>query len=309
MRGLELAVASRVARALLPQVRADGRRRRGVHRRAAQAVAVGAAPHHAARRGGGDLDARSDPRRAVRADLPGLHVPGARGLPPRHPGCRHRRRPACWPRTARSAASASTSWCRARTPAQPWTMHALEINLRVLGTTHPVPRAAVPHRRPARSRHRPVPLAERPRQVLHGDRQPARHRAYRGVLPEDLIDIVTNNGLHYSYRTESGVLFHLIGALSEWGKLGVTVIANSQRRGQRALSPHARGARSRSRPRPRAQPPQGDTHEDRLDGRARAQLSARRSSNASTRSAGRTASPPSSSSWPARSSTSRRPTG
>ena len=40
------------------------------------------------------------------------------------------------------------------------------------------------------------------------------------MLPEDLIDIVTNNGLHYSYRTESGVLFHLIGALSEWGKLG-----------------------------------------------------------------------------------------
>ena len=48
------------------------------------------------------------------------------------------------------------------------------------------------------------------------------------MLPEDLIDIVTNNGLHYSYRTESGVLFHLIGALSEWGKLGVTVIANSR---------------------------------------------------------------------------------
>ncbi len=55
-----------------------------------------------------------------------------------------------------------------------------------------------------------------------------RATGYRGVLPEDLIDIVTNNGLHYSYRTESGVLFHLIGALSEWGKLGVTVIANSR---------------------------------------------------------------------------------
>ena len=74
----------------------------------------------------------------------------------------------------------------------------------------------------------------------------------RGVLPEDLIDIVTNNGLHYSYRTESGVLFHLIGALSEWGKLGVTVIANSRDEVQRALSTHARRARSRSRPGPRA---------------------------------------------------------
>ena len=49
----------------------------------------------------------------------------------------------------------------------------------------------------------------------------------RGVLPEDLIDIVTDNGLHCSHRTEPGVLFHLIGALSEYGKLGLTVIANS----------------------------------------------------------------------------------
>ena len=47
------------------------------------------------------------------------------------------------------------------------------------------------------------------------------------LLPEDLIDVVTDNGLHYSHRTESGVLFHLIGALSEFGKLGLTVIANS----------------------------------------------------------------------------------
>ena len=50
----------------------------------------------------------------------------------------------------------------------------------------------------------------------------------RSILPEDLIDIVTDNGLHYSHRTESGVLFHLVGALSEFGKLGITVIANSQ---------------------------------------------------------------------------------
>ena len=55
-----------------------------------------------------------------------------------------------------------------------------------------------------------------------------RSERYRGILPEDLFDILTMNGMHYSHRTESGVLFHLIGALSEWGKLGVTVIANSR---------------------------------------------------------------------------------
>jgi len=50
---------------------------------------------------------------------------------------------------------------------------------------------------------------------------------YRGLLPEDLVDLLTVNKLHYSHGTESGVLFHLIGALSEFGKLGLTAIANS----------------------------------------------------------------------------------
>jgi hypothetical protein len=51
---------------------------------------------------------------------------------------------------------------------------------------------------------------------------------YRGLLPEDLIDILTHNGLHYSHNSESGVLFHLIGALSQYGKLGMTAIGNSR---------------------------------------------------------------------------------
>ena len=55
-----------------------------------------------------------------------------------------------------------------------------------------------------------------------------RSETYRGLLPEDLIEILTYNKLHYSHASESGVLFHLIGALSEFGKLGLTAIANSR---------------------------------------------------------------------------------
>ena len=59
------------------------------------------------------------------------------------------------------------------------------------------------------------------------------------------------NGLHFSHRTESGVLFHMIGAVSEFGKLGVTVIGNDVEEveglygaGDRACStPSARWAR------------------------------------------------------------------
>ena len=47
------------------------------------------------------------------------------------------------------------------------------------------------------------------------------------ITNADLIEILTINRLHYSHGTESGVLFHLIGAVSQYGKLGMTAIANS----------------------------------------------------------------------------------
>lgn len=109
---------------------------------------------------------------------------------------------------------------------EPWKVAALEINLRVLGTTHPF--LALQFLTggtldPGTGNF--ISLSGRPKYYVATDNLKA--ETYRGVLPEDLIDIVTDNGLHYSHRTESGVLFHLIGALSEYGKLGLTVIASS----------------------------------------------------------------------------------
>jgi hypothetical protein len=51
--------------------------------------------------------------------------------------------------------------------------------------------------------------------------------AYRGLLPQDFLEIVIHHGLHWSPLTETGVLFHMIGALSQYGKLGVICIGNS----------------------------------------------------------------------------------
>ena len=51
--------------------------------------------------------------------------------------------------------------------------------------------------------------------------------SYRGLCPEDLIDITTINRLHYNHGTGTGVLVHMIGALSQFGKLGLTAIGNS----------------------------------------------------------------------------------
>lgn len=108
-----------------------------------------------------------------------------------------------------------------------WNLAALEINLRMGGTTHPylalqfltggqLDRATGLFFAPSGA-----PKYYRATDNLHSD-------AYRSLVPEDLIEILTENRLHYSHATGSGVLFHLIGAVSEFGKLGLTAIGNSR---------------------------------------------------------------------------------
>lgn len=116
-------------------------------------------------------------------------------------------------------------------PTERWQVCGLEINLRVVGTTHPFlalnlltggeldPVSGLFYSLGGRAKY------YKATDNLKSD-------TYRGLLPEDLIDILTNNQLHYNHRTESGVLFHLIGAMSEFGKLGVTAIANSHSEAQ-----------------------------------------------------------------------------
>ncbi len=53
---------------------------------------------------------------------------------------------------------------------------------------------------------------------------------YKGLSPHDLIDIAMVNDLHYDGTSQEGVMFHLIGALSQFGKLGVVCIGSSPQR-------------------------------------------------------------------------------
>jgi PGM1 C-terminal domain len=110
--------------------------------------------------------------------------------------------------------------------ADPWRLNAIEINLRLGGTTHPFL---------ALRFLCGGALDESTGRFLSASGREKHYRAtdnlqsprYRGLLPEDLIDIVTINQLNFSYRTETGVVFHMIGALSQFGKVGVTAIGDS----------------------------------------------------------------------------------
>ncbi len=111
-------------------------------------------------------------------------------------------------------------------PSEEWKVTAIEINLRMGGTTHPylALKFLTGGDLDATNGMFYAPSGQakyyRATDNLWSER-------YRGLLPDDLIEILTLNKLHYSHTTESGVLFHLIGALSEFGKLGVTALGNS----------------------------------------------------------------------------------
>lgn len=108
-----------------------------------------------------------------------------------------------------------------------WDIHATEINLRKGGTTHPYlmlqfltngaydPDSGV-YRTPTG------------RACCYYASDNVGDPAYRGLTPDDLIDIAVNNDLHFHAATQQGVTFHLIGALSQFGKLGTVCIGETR---------------------------------------------------------------------------------
>jgi len=110
-----------------------------------------------------------------------------------------------------------------------WRHLAIEINLRKGGTTHPfqiLQFLTDGHYDCDTGRF--LTPAGSPRCYYASDNLESER--YRGLTPDDLIDIAVLNGLHFHAATGEGVVFHLIGALSEFGKLGVVCIGQSQER-------------------------------------------------------------------------------
>ena len=107
-----------------------------------------------------------------------------------------------------------------------WDAYAIELNLRKGGTTHPFltlqfltdgsydPEAAVF-----------TAPSGRPKCFVASDH--VESSAYRGLTPDDLFDIVVRHGLHFDQSRQTGVVFHMMSALSEHGRVGLTAIGES----------------------------------------------------------------------------------
>ncbi|MEM1180004.1 MAG: peptide ligase PGM1-related protein [Acidobacteriota bacterium] len=107
-----------------------------------------------------------------------------------------------------------------------WRAYAIEINLRMGGTT--VPFQALQfltggHLR-AESGEFVAPSGQ---SKFYRATDSLTSPAYCGLLPEDLMDVLDTHGLGFSSDSKTGVLFHMMGALSEHGKVGVTTIGDT----------------------------------------------------------------------------------
>ena len=107
-----------------------------------------------------------------------------------------------------------------------WKHFAIEINLRKGGTTHPyLTLQYLTQGNYDASTATYYTAIGQPRYYKCSDNLQSEH--YKGLTPHDLIEISTGNDLLYDGSTQEGVIFHMIGALSQYGKLGVLCIGAS----------------------------------------------------------------------------------
>lgn len=107
-----------------------------------------------------------------------------------------------------------------------WFHYAIEINLRKGGTTHPflMLQFLTNGEYDMQSGEYRMPNGQSRYYFASDNVENAR---YKGLTPHDLIDIAMCHKLLYDGAKQCGVMFHMIGALSEFGKLGMVCIGCS----------------------------------------------------------------------------------
>jgi hypothetical protein len=107
-----------------------------------------------------------------------------------------------------------------------WEPYAIEINLRKGGTTHPF----LTLQFLTDGTYNPetgiftAPNGQRKFFVASDHVESPR---YRTLTPDDLFDIVVRHGLHFGQTRQTGVVFHMMSALGELGRVGLTAVGNS----------------------------------------------------------------------------------
>ena len=135
-----------------------------------------------------------------------------------------------------------------------WDPYAIELNLRKGGTTHPF----LTLQFLTDGTYDPVTglftaPSGREKHLVATDHLES--ELLRGLTIDDLFDIIVRQGLHFDPARQTGVVFHMISALSENGRIGLTAVGDTPdqadatyRRAERILVEEAEPPREPSLP-------------------------------------------------------------
>jgi hypothetical protein len=110
-----------------------------------------------------------------------------------------------------------------------WKHYAIEINLRKGGTTHPFLMLQFLTNGKYNADTGDFLTATGNKRFYFASDNVSDEK-YIGLTPHDLIDIAIFHSLMYDGATQEGIMFHLVGALSEHGKLGMVCIGSTPQR-------------------------------------------------------------------------------
>ncbi|MBS1730918.1 MAG: carboxylate-amine ligase [Bacteroidetes bacterium] len=107
-----------------------------------------------------------------------------------------------------------------------WIHYAIEINVRKGGTTHPyLMLQFLTNGHYDADKGKYFTANGQTRYYVCSDN--FQSPVYQGLTPYDLIDIATCSELIYNGTSQEGVMFHMISALSQYGKMGLVCIGSS----------------------------------------------------------------------------------
>jgi PGM1 C-terminal domain/ATP-grasp domain len=107
-----------------------------------------------------------------------------------------------------------------------WEPYAIEINLRKGGTTHPF----LTLQFLTDGTYNPesgIFTAPNGQQKFFVASDHVESSRYRTLTPDDLFDIVVRHNLHFDQTRQTGVVFHMMSALGQLGRTGLTAVGNS----------------------------------------------------------------------------------
>jgi hypothetical protein len=132
-----------------------------------------------------------------------------------------------------------------------WQAYAIELNLRKGGTTHPfLTLQFLTDGAYDAATARFIAPSGREKHLVATDHLES--ELLRGLTVEDLFDIAVRHNLHFDQARQTGIVFHMMGPLTELGRVGLTAVSDDPGQAEEAFATAERVLLEEAAPPPEA---------------------------------------------------------